>query len=91
MNEYIKTRINNETYYLTVTRKVIISEIEKIKRDDQVINGNLLHHIFLIKKIDLVLELLNDADEANHYLRNLSDQEKLNYFLDVRTIEDQLG
>lgn len=91
MNNQIESKFYNYRDRLEETRTCLVNEIERIKQNDKTINGNLIHHIMTVKKIDEILSILEDIIEFNYFLKDKSEQVKLNYFLDVRTFKDQLG
>lgn len=90
MNTNIKARIYIVAERLESLRTFIINEIENIKKSEKEITGNLIHHIDTVKRIEEVQSILNDIIVNNLYLENKPDKVKLNYFLDVRNLSDQL-
>lgn len=90
MNNYIKTRINNDIAHLNVTRDSLALEIEKIKKQNAEITGKHLHHVMIVKQIESALDILEKANELIDFLGNKTDDRILSYYLDVRTLEQQL-
>lgn len=89
MNNYIKTRINNEIAYLNVTRDSLALEIEKIKNQNDEITGNLLLHIFIVKDIEMALDILEKAYDKIEDLSNKSDDKIISQYLDFRLLDQQ--
>lgn len=91
MNNHIKTRINDEIIYLNGTRDLLAVDVEEIKKQSNYITGNLLLSIMIVKQIESALDILEKSIEQIDYLANKTDDKILSYYLDVRSLEQQLG